>query len=105
VSSDEIARIRRDADSALWGLFAEVRELPDVDEWQEMPERAREAFDYYWSSECMANDLGALEHWHREGVLSGEQEERYALLKAELEEALPTIDKLGLARPGEILER
>jgi hypothetical protein len=35
VSSDEIARIRRDADSALWGLFAEVRELPDVDEWQE----------------------------------------------------------------------
>jgi hypothetical protein len=38
-------------------------------------------------------------------VLSGEQEERYALLKAELEEALPIIDKLGLARPGEILER
>ena len=51
----------------------------------------------------MGNDLRALEHWHRDGLLTAEQEERYAQLKEELDEALPIIEKLGLCSPREVI--
>lgn len=48
--------------------------------------------------------LKRLEHYHRAGELTQDQERRYRDLKRELRAALPEAERLGVARPGIPLE-
>ena len=61
----------------------------------------RVAAAYDWDLVVMGDLLVGLEHRRRAGELTNEQEQRYRQLKAALDAALPTIDRLGLARPQE----
>ncbi len=48
--------------------------------------------------------LERVEHYHRKGELMEEQERRYRELRRELEEAIPLIERFGIARPTVPLE-
>jgi hypothetical protein len=47
----------------------------------------------------MSGRLKRLEHYHRTGELTQEQEIRYGELREELREAAPRAERLGVARP------
>lgn len=99
-SAAELERIRRKADTFLRGLFAELEDLPEATvEWDQMGEYARDAYSYDWHAVLIDNDLRALEDWHRAGILSASQEERYRELRKELEEARPILERLRFRLP------
>lgn len=52
----------------------------------------------------MSGRLKRIEHYHRAGELTQEQERRYRQLRRELGEAMPLIERLGISRPTVPLE-
>lgn len=104
-SAEELERIRGIADTYLKGLFAELEDAREVavEEWEEMDEIARDQYVYERNAITIDNDLRALEGWHREGLLSAEQGERYGRLKDALQEALPLLlESLDVRPPRDV---
>ena len=60
-------------------------------------------FSIRWGA-LMSGRLLRVEHYHRAGELTEEQEGRYRELRRELGEAIPLIERLGIARPTVALE-
>jgi hypothetical protein len=48
----------------------------------------------------MSGRLQRLDHYHRAGELTQDQERRYGVLREELRDAAPQADRLGIARPN-----
>ena len=72
------------------------------------PEGAEDAgkvydFSIRWGI-LMSGRLLRIEHYHRAGELTDEQERRYRELRRELGEAMPLIERLGIARQTVPLE-
>ena len=87
-------------DGLIESISAEVEDLPDLEEcWGEMDDNQRIAASYDWDAVVMGDLLASLERRYQAGELSDVQKERYRQLQADLEAALPIIDRLGLARP------
>ncbi len=60
-------------------------------------------FNVRWGT-LMSGRLLRVEHYHRAGELTEEQERRYRELRRELGEAMPLIERLGITRPSVPLE-
>jgi hypothetical protein len=104
-SAEEIERIHRSANSCLKGQYLELEDLPEVvEEWDQDPPDVQESFQYMWHSEMIDNDLIALESYHRGNYLTPEQEQRYEQLKDDLRTERPTLERLGIDLPAEVLE-
>lgn len=60
-------------------------------------------FSIRWGA-LMSGRLKRIEHYHRAGELTEDQERCYRELRRELKEAIPLIERLGIARPTVSLE-
>jgi hypothetical protein len=93
--------IERDLDM-LFAATGALRELASD------PEKAQDGskiydFNVRWGM-LMSGRLIRLEHYHRAGELTEEQERRYLELRCELKDAMPMIESLGVSRPTVPLE-
>lgn len=91
-----IPGIERDLGMLFTGIGA-LRELASD------PEKAQDGsriydFNVRWGT-LMSGRLIRLEHYHRSGELTGDQERCYRELKRELQGATPMIESLGISRP------
>ncbi len=87
-------------DADLDMIFAEIGALRELASDPEGSADGARIYDFNvrWGT-LMSGRLLRLEHYHRAGELTEEQERRYRKLRRELEEAMPQIERLGVARP------
>src|SRR5699024_3894679 len=88
------------ADVDLDLLFAHVKALREL---ASDPEKAQDSariydFSIRWGT-LLSGRLERLAHYHDRGELTPDEQARYEALRAELREAVPLIERLGLARP------
>jgi hypothetical protein len=93
--------IERDLD-VLFTATGALRELASDPETAQDGSRIYD-FNVRWGT-LMSGRLIRLEHYHRAGELTEEQERRYRELRRELKDATPTIESLGISRPTVPLE-
>ena len=77
----------------------ELDELPEAaEDWPDMTDVHQDSFASDWSNTI--GGVQVMETARLSGGLTEAQSARFGLLKARLRELLPTIDRLGLARPN-----
>jgi hypothetical protein len=75
-----------------------LADLPEVaDEWEQLDDGERAAWSLDWGNEMAG--LKRIARYAAEGLLDVEQQERYRRLLQELNDQLPTIERLNLRRP------
>lgn len=86
-------------------IFVETSALRELASDPDKAEDGARVYDFSirWGV-LMSGRLKRLEHYHRTGELTEEGERRYRELRRELEEAIPLIERLGIARPTVPLE-
>lgn len=103
-SAEELEKIRWKADRFFEGVEGALEDLPlAAAEWDDLDENARFAYGYDLQMHAMDNELGALARWHREGVLTEEQEGRYRLLVEQLRDALLLLERFDVRPPRGVL--
>ncbi len=92
-----------DADLSM--LSAEIEALRELASDPEGKKDGARIYDFNvrWGT-LMSGRLLRVEHYHRAGELTEEQERRYRELRRELGEAMPLIERLGITRPAVALE-
>ena len=92
-------------DMDLGMVSAEIEALRDLGGDPKGAEDKGKVYDFSikWGV-LMTGRLKRIEHYHRAGDLTEEQGRRYRELKRELKEAIPLIERLGIARPTVPLE-
>ncbi|WP_433501169.1 hypothetical protein ACQP1K_13170 [Sphaerimonospora sp. CA-214678] len=82
-------------------LFGEVEALRELaGDPQASADQARVYdFSIRWGT-LLAGRLPRLEHYYRNGGLTPDERARYDALRVALREALPMVERLGIARPS-----
>jgi hypothetical protein len=89
-----------DIDRDLAMISAGIEELRRLASDQEKTPDAAKIYDFSISwGVLMSGRLERLDHYHRAGELTQDQERRYRELRRELGEAAPQAERLGIARP------
>jgi hypothetical protein len=86
-------------------ISAGVEELHRLASHQQMAQDSARIYDFSirWGV-LMSGRLQRLDHYHRAGELTQDQERRYGGLRGELRDAAPQAERLGIARPNPHLE-
>ena len=92
-------------DADLHMIFVEIGALRELasDSTKKKDDARVYDFSIRWGV-LMSGRLKRLEHYHRAGELTGDQERRYRELKRELGDVVPLTESLGIGRPTVPLE-
>ena len=82
-------------------ISAGVEELHRLASDQQKAQDSARIYDFSirWGV-LMSGRLQRLDHYHRAGELTQDQERRYGELRGELRDAAPQAERLGIARPN-----
>ena len=86
-------------------ISAGVEELRQLASDQQQAQDNARIYDFSirWGV-LISGRLQRLDHYHRAGELTRDQERRYGELREELRDAAPQAERLGIARPNPHLE-